>query len=61
MHYWRIELDYSEIYWSSPISYNLESVPREAVLDGHMVDTFLPEVKKVEKISKEQYNLLMDD
>jgi hypothetical protein len=36
-------------------------VPREAVIDGHMLNAFLPTVISVEKISKEQYNEFMCD
>lgn len=61
MHYWKIQLKYSEVYWSSSICYGLSSVPREAVLDGHMLNSFLPIVLGVEKISKEQYNEFMWD
>lgn len=61
MHYWKIQLTHSEVYWSSSICYGLSSVPREAVLDGHMLNAFLPTVVSVEKISKEQYNEFMWD
>ena len=56
MNYWKIQLRHSEVYWSSSICYSLSSVPRETVLDGHMLDVFLSNIVKVERISKEQYN-----
>jgi hypothetical protein len=49
------------VYWSSSINYGLFSVPREAVLDGHMLNAFLTSVVKIDKISKEQYNEFMVD
>lgn len=61
MHYWKIHLPCNDVYWSSTIDFNLKSVPREAVLDGHLIDVFLPSVVNVEKISKEQYNEVMWD
>ena len=61
MSYWKIRLRHSEVYWSSSICYSLSSVPREAVLDGHMLNAFLPYVAGVERISKEQFNEFMWD
>lgn len=61
MHYWKISLKYSDVYWSSSLGYSLSSVPREAAFDGHLLSAFIPMITKVEKISKEQYNEFMVD
>lgn len=61
VHYWRIQLNHSEVYWASSINYSLSSVPREAVLDGHMLGAYLSSVVKIDKISKDQYNEFMVD
>ena len=60
MQYWRLRVnpaknaDY-EVYYKTPIKLSRENVPRDAVLDGDLLDVFLPKVDIVEEISKEVY------
>ncbi len=60
MRYWRLRVnpapnaDYN-VYYKTPINLSRENVPRNAVIDGDLLDVYLPAVDQVESIQAEQY------
>lgn len=60
MQYWRLRVnpapdaDY-EVYYKTPITISRDNVPRNAVVDGDLLDSFLPYVDQIEQITAEQY------
>jgi hypothetical protein len=60
MQYWRLRVNSSkdaeyDVYYKSPINILAMNVPRHAVNDGDLLDSFLPDVDQVELISSEVY------
>jgi hypothetical protein len=60
MQYWRLRVnpcrdgDY-DVFYRTPINLLKINVPREAVNDGDLLNTFMPHVDVVEEITKEVY------
>jgi len=61
MQYWKIKLSNSDVFYKTPIKLSKVNVPREAVIDGDLLDVFLPSVQQVEEISSEVYHEYMND
>ncbi len=66
MQYWRLRVnpckggDY-DVYYKSPFRISRENVPRNAVIDGDLLDSFLPDVDIIEEITEEVYYEFMYD
>jgi hypothetical protein len=60
MYYWRLRVaacrggEY-DVYYKTPIHLTKENVARHAVIDGDLLDVFLPYVDLIEAISAEIY------
>ena len=67
MQYWRLRVNPGlklasyNIFYKTPINLSKANVPREAVVDGDLLDVFLPDIDQIEEITKEVYYEYMND
>ena len=65
MYYWRLQVKPDKyphyVFYKTAINLSKINVPRHAVIDGELLDVFLPYVDQIEEIPSELYYEYMSD